>query len=303
MDNGPTPRTGHADPRVAEAWEEHHRRLMDVAYRMLGSVSDAEDVVQEAYARLVRNGVDGIDDVRGWLIAVTSRLCLDQLRSARARRTSYVGPWLPEPVVDAPGLGVDPADRVTLDDSVRMALLVVLEQLSPAERTAFVLHDVFQMSFDEIASIVGRSPAAVRQLASRARRHVRAEAEPARFEADAREQQRLAEQFAAAANSGDLAALLEVLDPDVVGDADSGGVIPGAPQRAVVGRSRVAHNLLRNVGGLGIEFRAADVNGEPGVIGVQAGRIVAAVVLFTQNGLIHHIHAILNPAKLAHLTP
>jgi RNA polymerase sigma-70 factor (ECF subfamily) len=270
---------------------------------MLGSVSDAEDVVQEAYARLVRNGVDGIDDVRGWLVTVTSRLCLDQLRSAQSQRTSYVGPWLPEPVVDVPSLGVDPADRVTLDDSVRMALLVVLEQLSPAERTAFVLHDVFQLPFEEVASIVGRSPAACRQLATRARRHVGAEAGPGRFRVDVGEQRQLAERFAAAANRGDLDALLEVLDPDVSGDADSGGVIPGAPTHAVVGRSRVAANLLRNVGGRGIEFRAADVNGEPGVVGVQDGRIVAAVVLESGNGLIHHIHAILNPAKLAHLAP
>jgi RNA polymerase sigma-70 factor, ECF subfamily len=303
MEHEPTPPSAAADPRVDEAWREHRQRLMDVAYRMLGSVSDAEDVVQEAYARLVRNGVDGIDDVRGWLVTVTSRLCLDQLRSAQSKRTSYVGPWLPEPVVDAPSLGVDPADRVTLDDSVRMALLVVLEQLSPAERTAFVLHDVFQLSFEEVASIVGRSPAACRQLASRARRHVQAEAAPSRFHADVGEQRRLAERFAAAANSGDLEALLEVLDPDVSGDADSGGVIPGAPRHAVVGRSRVAANLLRNVGGRGIEFRAADVNGEPGVVGVQDGRIVAAVVLESDNGMIHHIHAILNPAKLAHLAP
>jgi RNA polymerase sigma-70 factor (ECF subfamily) len=301
MDHKPMANPAGADPRVADAWRDHRQRLMDVAYRMLGSVSDAEDVVQEAYARLIRHGVEGIDDVRGWLVTVTSRLCLDQLRSAASRRTSYVGPWLPEPVVDLPSLGANPADRVTLDDSVRMALLVVLEQLSPAERTAFVLHDVFQISFDEIASIVGRSPAAVRQLASRARRHVRAEAEPARFRADLEEQQRLAEQFAAAATGGNLTALLEVLDPDVVGDADSGGLVPGAPRHPVVGRDAVAHNLLRRVAGRGIEFRQTDVNGEPGVIGVQDERIVAAVVLFTQDGLIHHIHAILNPEKLAHL--
>src|SRR5213083_3475135 len=181
MDHEPTPPAASADPRVAEAWRDHRQRLMDVAYRMLGSVSDAEDVVQEAYARLVRNGVDGIDDVRGWLVTVTSRLCLDQLRSAQSQRTSYVGPWLPEPVVDVPSVGVDPADRVTLDDSVRMALLVVLEQLSPAERAAFVLHDVFQFSFETVGTIVGRSVAACRQLASRARRHVQEHVEPARF--------------------------------------------------------------------------------------------------------------------------
>jgi RNA polymerase sigma-70 factor, ECF subfamily len=290
------------DPRIAEAWRDHRQRLMDVAYRMLGTLSEAEDAVQEAYARLMRNGVDGIDDLRGWLVTVTSRVCLDQLRSAQSRRTSYVGPWLPEPVIDAPALGIDPADRITLDDSVRMALLVVLEQLSPAERTAFVLHDVFQMSFDDVATVVGRSPAACRKLASRARQHIEAEGEPARFQVDAAEQRRLVERFAAAANSGDLDALLEVLDPDVAGDADTGGLVPGAARRPRVGRDRVATNLLRNVTGRGVEFRVADVNGEPGLVGVWEGRIVAAVVLFPRNGLIHHIHAILNPEKLAHLT-
>jgi RNA polymerase sigma-70 factor, ECF subfamily len=290
------------DPRIAEAWRDHRQRLMDVAYRMLGTLSEAEDAVQEAYARLMRNGVDGIDDLRGWLVTVTSRVCLDQLRSAQSRRTSYVGPWLPEPVIDAPALGIDPADRITLDDSVRMALLVVLEQLSPAERTAFVLHDVFQMSFEDVATVVGRSPAACRKLASRARQHIEAEGEPARFQVDAAEQRRLVERFAAAANSGDLDALLEVLDPDVAGDADTGGLVPGAARRPRVGRERVATNLLRNVTGRGVEFRVADVNGEPGLVGVWEGRIVAAVVLFTRNGLIHHIHAILNPEKLAHLT-
>ncbi len=276
---------------------------MDVAYRMLGSVSDAEDAVQEAYARLVRADIDEIDDVRGWLVTVTSRLCLDQLRSAQSKRTSYVGPWLPEPVVDGPSLGADPADRVTLDDTVRMALLVVLEQLSPAERTAFVLHDIFQLPFDEVASIVGRTPAACRQLASRARQHVGAEAGSARFHPDAGEQRQLAERFAAAVTNGDLAALLEVLDPDAKGEADSGGFVPGATRHPVFGRSRVARGLLRAIEGLGVEFRVADVNGEPGVVGVQAGRIVAAIVFTTRNRKIHHIRAVLNPAKLAHLAP
>src|SRR5438105_9797739 len=291
------------DSQLGEAWRDHHRYLLDVAYRMLGSVSDAEDIVQEAFTRLLNADLDQIEDVRAWLVTVVSRLCIDQLRSARSRREAYVGPWLPEPVIEPADQQFDPAERVTLDDSVRIALLVVLERLTPAERAAFVLHDVFQLSFEEVGSIVGRSPAACRQLASRARRHVQAEAAPSRFHADTAEQRRLAERFAVAATSGDLDALLEVLDPDVSGDADSGGVIPGAPRHAVVGRSRVAANLLRNVGGRGIEFRVVDVNGEPGVVGVQDGRIVAAVVLESGNGMIHHIHAILNPAKLAHLAP
>src|SRR5690348_2407072 len=135
---------------MEELFRQHRRHAIDIAYRMLGSMSDAEDVVQEAFARLLTVDVDAIDDVRGWMVVVVSRLCLDQLRSARSRRENYVGTWLPEPVVE----GADPADRVTLDDTVRMALLVVLERLTPAERVAFVLHDVFGMSFDAVAGVV-----------------------------------------------------------------------------------------------------------------------------------------------------
>jgi RNA polymerase sigma-70 factor (ECF subfamily) len=145
------------DVSLEIAWSAHRRRLLDIAYRMLGSLSDAEDVVQEAYARLARADRGAIDDLRSWLITVTGRLCLDHLRSADVMRRAYVGPWLPEPLVDFPGADADPADRVTLDDSLRMALLVLLEQLSPAERTAFVLHDIFQVPFDEVGAIVGRS--------------------------------------------------------------------------------------------------------------------------------------------------
>src|SRR5881227_2391034 len=159
------------DERLAEAWRDHRQYVLDVAYRMLGSVTDAEDVVQETFARLLR-AEDEIADVRGWLVVVATRLCLDQLRSARAKREAYVGPWLPEPVVESAGAPVDPADRITLDDSVRMAMLVVLERLTPAERAAFVLHEVFRFSFDDVSTIVGRSPEACRQLASRARRRI-----------------------------------------------------------------------------------------------------------------------------------
>src|SRR5439155_8911186 len=200
-----------AGDRLAGVWREHRRLLLDVAYRMLGSINDAEDVVQEAFARLMRVDLEGIDDVRAWLVVVVTRLCLDQLRSARARHEAYIGPWLPEPLIELPGAEPDPADRVTLDDSVRMALLVVLERLSPAERAAFVLHDVFGFSFEAVGTIVGRSPAAARQLASRARRHVEAETSPARFEVDPLELRRAAERFIGAASSGDLDALLEVL--------------------------------------------------------------------------------------------
>src|SRR5437667_194258 len=155
-----------------EAWSEHHGFLLDVAYRLLGSYSDAEDIVQEAFSRLLRTDLDPIEDVRAWLVVVVSRLCLDQLRSARVRRESYVGPWLPEPVISPPGAEPDPADRITLDDSVRLALLVVLERLSAAERGAFVLHDVFGFSFDDVGEILGRTPEASRQLAARARKRI-----------------------------------------------------------------------------------------------------------------------------------
>jgi RNA polymerase sigma-70 factor (ECF subfamily) len=164
-----------------QAWRDNRRYLLDVAYRMLGSISEAEDIVQDAFARLVRADRGEIDDIRGWLVVVVSRLCLDQLRSARSQRETYVGPWLPEPLIQPPGEAFDPAERVTLDDSVRMALLVVLERLTPAERAAFVLHDLFRFSFEDVARIVGRSAEACRQLASRARHHVQQQTGPARF--------------------------------------------------------------------------------------------------------------------------
>lgn len=160
-----------SDVPISQIWREHHGYLINVAYRMLASFSDAEDMVQEAFARLLRADHEKIDDVRGWLVVVVSRLCLDQLRSARVRRETYVGPWLPEPVIPS-GDALGPEERVVLDDSVRMALLVVLERLSPAERVAFILHDIFEYSFEDIGRIMQRTPVACRQLASRGRRQV-----------------------------------------------------------------------------------------------------------------------------------
>jgi len=301
-DRSPLPQA-QADARLADAWRDHRRRLLDIAYRMLGSISDAEDVVQEAYARLLRSDLDGIDDVLGWLITVTGRLCLDHLRSADVRRRTYVGPWLPEPLVELPASGLDPADRVTLDDSVRMALLVVLEQLSPAERTAFVLHDVFQVPFEEVGVIVGRSAAACRQLAARARRRVQSEAAPARFHVDASESRRVAERFAAVCASGDFDALLDVLDPDVVGEFDSGGFLPGAPQHPIAGRAEVMAQMQRTFAHRRATFTVAQVNGDPGVVVTLGGRIVSVVALQIREGRIHHMHGVGNPAKLAHLFP
>ena len=292
------PNSVAADAALGGVWREHHRYLLDVAYRMLGSVSEAEDVVQDAFARLLRVDLAEIADVRGWLVVAVTRRCLDELRSARSRREVYVGPWLPEPVIDAPDL--NPAERVTLDDSVRMAMLLVLERLSPAERAVFVLHDVFRFSFEEVAAIVGRTPAACRQLASRARRHVRAEASPARFRVDPADLARVANRFIAAASNGDLEALMEVLDPNVVGHTDSGGVV-AAPLRPIVGRDRVAPRLLRFLRAFRVRLVPMPVNGEPGVLAYQEDRLLAVIALSIRDGLIDRIHAIANPSKLAYV--
>lgn len=293
------PHTYSTNPALADVWREHHRYLLDVGYRMLGSVSEAEDIVQDAFARMLRIDLSEIKDVRGWLVVAVTRLCLDQLRSARSRREVYVGPWLPEPVIQAPGHEGDPADRVTLDDTVRMAMLLVLERLTPAERAAFVLHDVFQFSFEEVATIIGRTPAACRQLASRARRHVRAEASPARFEVDPTDLARVADRFIAAASTGDLEGLMHVLDPNVVGHTDSGGVVT-ATRRPIVGRSKVAQVLLHFLKLGQVTLVPIPVNGEPGVLAYQDGQLTAVIALSFRNGLIDHLHAIANPYKLAY---
>jgi RNA polymerase sigma-70 factor (ECF subfamily) len=233
-------------------------------------------------------------------VVVVTRLCLDQLRSARARHEAYVGPWLPEPLIELPGEEPDPADRVTLDDSVRMALLVVLERLSPAERAAFVLHDVFGFSFEAVGSIVGRSPAACRQLASRARRHVEAETSPARFEVDPAVLLRTAERFIRAASSGDMDALMQVLDPDVVGWTDTGGIV-GAPREAISGRARVAKTLLTFLRNQRVSLVPMAVNGEPGAIAYADGEVIGVLAFDTRDGRITRIHSIANPEKLAYV--
>ena len=283
--------------RVEQAWREDRRRLMDVAYRMLGSISDAEDVVGEAYARFAAADHELIDDVRGWLITVTSRLCLDRMRSAETTRRAYVGPWLPEPIVDPPLPGPGPEDRVTLDESVRMALMVVLEQLSPSERTSFVLHDVFRLEFTEIATLVGRSPEACRQLAVRARRRIAAD-DPSRFGIDPTEQREVARRFAHACSSGELDSLIAVLDSDVVGDFDSGGHIPDAPLQAVRGARAVARLLHRSFAGADCDFEIADINGEAGVVVLQAGRVMAVIAIGVIADRVGHVHGVGNPDKL-----
>jgi len=300
-----------SEPRddITEVWLEHRPYLVDVAFRMLGNIHDAEDVVQDAFGRLVRHGLDGIDDIRGWLVVVVSRLGLDHLRSAHTRRESNapdVGEYDDDrrPAGTAPSL--DPADRVTLDESIGLALLVVLQKLSPAERTVFVLHDVFQFSFDTVSSIVGRSPAACRQLASRARRHIEKETGPSRFDPAPAEQHGIVERFIAACAGGDLNQLLELLDAEVGGDVDVGPSFPQPPSKH--GRNSVGRGLLARFSGrTGTTLVSHPVNGLPGVLAFREHTLVGILQLEIEEDLIVDVHAIVDPAKLAlvdvHLSP
>ena len=286
---------------AVEAWREHRRYLLDVAYRMLGTVTEAEDVVQEAFARLLREDIETIEDVRGWLVVVTTRLSLDQLRSARAKRAAYIGPWLPEPLIEPPGAEPDPADRITLDDSVRLAMLVVLERLTPAERAAFVLHDVFRFSFDEVGRIVGRSPGACRQLATRARRRIKKGTDPARFDVDPEQATLVAARFIEAATKGDLQALADVLDPDVVGWGDSGGVVEGVSKTPTIGRDRMAGAFLNFVRDYGVRLIPMAVNGDAGALAFLDDRLITVFAFESRDGLITRIHGIANPTKIAYV--
>lgn len=285
---------------------DERKHLMNLAFRMLGSWNDAEDVVQQTYVRwfqLTDEERDAIERPRAWLTTVASRICLNILDSARVRRERYVGEWLPEPLptlstdaATASAPAVDPLDRITLDDSVSMALLVVLESLTPAERVAFVLHEVFGVPFAEIADIVGRSPEATRQLASSARRHVRdLRARPT----DASEHARLVTAFRLACESGDLDALVAVLDPDVTSVSDGGGKVRAA-LRPVVGADNVARfilGVLRKAPDLTIDEE--EVNGELGFV-VRAGdQVVGTVSLGVADGRIRDIWMVMNPDKLA----
>ncbi|WP_285116029.1 RNA polymerase sigma factor SigJ [Leifsonia sp. fls2-241-R2A-40a] len=287
---------------VDDAVVAERRHLLALAYRMLGTVAEAEDAVQETYARWYRLPADEREAIlspAAWLTRVASRVCLDVLGSARARRERYVGPWLPEPVPSDAFAGAsapeDPLDRVTLDDSVSMALMLVLEAMTPAERVAFVLHDVFGMPFDEIAETVGRSPAACRQLAASARRRVREHRER---EVPRAEHDRVVQAFAAAAAGGDLAALVRVLDPRVVLTADGGGVVSAA-RRPVVGADNVARFLL----GLAAKFPQVELTPTPLADGLafverQAGRVTGVMTFVVDDGRVSRIRMARNPDKL-----
>ena len=278
------------------------RQLINLAYRLLGSLTEAEDAVQETYARwyaMTRQQQAGIENPGAWLTTVASRICLDLLGSARARRETYVGAWLPEPLPGPAGWpagrrGADPADRVTLDESVSMAFLVVLETMTPAERVAFILHDVFRHSFAEVAEITGRTPAACRKLASAARHRVRASRAPT---APPARQAGLVRDFKKAWEAGDINALIGILDPGATVTADGGGLVTAA-LRPVEGAEQIAR-FYAGIIGITRNMTVAErmVNGQPGLV-AQLDGVVTVFAFDIAGDRIKHIWAVRNPEKL-----
>jgi RNA polymerase sigma-70 factor, ECF subfamily len=278
------------DQQIEAAWAAHRSYLVDLAFRMLGDIGRAEDAVQEAFTRLSQS--DAIADERGWLIVVTSRLCLDQIRSARARRE------LSAPAADfdlrAADLGVDPADRVTLDDNVRLALLVVLERLSPAERVVYVLHDIFQVPFDAIAETVGRPPATCRQLARRARQKLESPEGARLRDVTADEHHAVTERFIEACATGSMKHLLAVLDPDVTGGTDL------RPGLVVTGAQRVARTILHYWGKAAI-FVSLPIAGQPCLLAFVNREVAGLLVLDVRDERITKIHVYADDANLRFL--
>jgi RNA polymerase sigma-70 factor (ECF subfamily) len=288
---------------ATEAFEELRPRAFAIAYRMLGSVSEAEDVVQEAFLRLYRAEQEGerIESPRAYLSTVVTRLAIDQLRSARARRETYVGEWLPEPLLTGPD--DDPARHAEVADSLSLAFLVLLESLSPEQRAVFLLREVFDYPYDRIAEIVGKSEPNVRQLAARARRHV--DERRVRFEASREQRDQLADRFFSAVEEGDLEGLESLLAEDVELHGDGGGKAP-ALARALFGRPRVARTLRnwlrtgRRIAGL--QTQRVEVNGQPGAMLLDGdGHVFAVMALDIAAGHVQGIRSIVNPDKLGHL--
>jgi RNA polymerase sigma factor (sigma-70 family) len=299
------PGPGRPDPDLGAIMGER-RQLLNLAYRLLGSLADAEDAVQETYARwyaLPHQQRAAIAAPGAWLTTVASRICLDLLGSARARRERYVGEWLPEPLPEPTewtsgrsGGTLDPADRVTLDESVNMALLVVLEAMTPAERVAFILHDVFGYPFAEVAEIVGRTPAACRQLAASARRRLRPSQAPATPTA---QQAGIVRAFKQAWQAKDIGALIGLLDPDATATADGGGLVSVAELRPIHGGEQIARlavDLAARAPDLALLERT--VNGQPGLVAQQDGVTVAVLAFAVAGDRINHIWAVRNPEKL-----
>ena len=290
------------------AFDRHRRLLFSVAYQMLGSVADAEDVVQDTWLRWSAADRSEVRDERAYLVQVTSRLALDRLSSAQSRRETYVGPWLPEPLLTGGGpIGSGPAppepeDAAEVGEMVSFALLVVLETLSPAERAVFVLREAFGMSTAEVAGVLGRTEAAVRQITHRAREHVHAR-QP-RFDADRREQREVTERFLAAVGGGDLDALLAALAPDVVLISDGGGRTRAA-LRPITGADKVARWLVaiarQGAGIPDLRIGVAEVNGMPAIVGWSGAEPFGSISLTVADGRIEQVLVVVNPDKLAGL--
>ena len=278
---------------LAQRFQEHRPRLRAVAYRMLGSTSEADDAVQETWIRLSRSNAGEIDNLEAWLVTAVGRVALNMLRSRRTRREEPLDARLPDPIVDHAD-GVNPEHEALLADSVGLALLVVLETLTPAERLAYVLHDMFSVPFDEIGAILDRSPDAARQLASRGRRRIRgADTTP---DAAAAAQHEVVEAFLAAARDGDFHALVAMLDPDIVRREDTGS--------GTIGEVRGAENVARKAmayAQLGLVVRRALVNGAAGWVALRDGEVYAIAALTVQNGRITTMDVLLDPARLARL--
>ena len=294
------------DMGTAQLYEELRPLMFSIAYRMLGAVSEAEDIVQEAFLRYHRaeSGRDGkIDSPKAFLSAVTTRLCIDHLRSARARREAYVGEWLPEPLLTDTA-AADPASMAEESDSLSMAFLLLLERLSPVERAVFLLRDVFGYEYDEIAGIVAKNSSNCRQLALRARRHI-GEGRP-RFEASRSKRAELASRFFGAVGDGDMDGLITMLAADVVVRGDGGGVSPSW-LRPITGRDHVGRLMLslsRQIRQLGVTIRQTEFNGQPGAMFLDTGgRLINVFVLDIADGEVQAVRSIINPEKLRHLGP
>jgi RNA polymerase sigma-70 factor, ECF subfamily len=296
---------------TSDVYQQLRPLMFSIAYRMLASVSEAEDIVQEAFLRYYRteSGQAGIESPKAFLSAVTTRLCIDHLRSARVRREDYPGPWLPEPLLTGDPLlagaaAADPGSLAEQADSLSMAFLLLLERLSPVERAVFLLHDVFGYGYDEVAQIVGKGEDNCRQLALRARRHV-GEARP-RFEASRRKREELAARFFEAVGHGDMEGLVTMLAADAVVYGDSGGTRPSWP-RPIAGRDHVGRllaGLTQQIRQAGIVIRPAEINGQPGALFLAPdGRLVNVFALDIADGQVQTIRSVINPGKLRHLGP
>ncbi|MFZ0667356.1 MAG: sigma-70 family RNA polymerase sigma factor [Acidimicrobiales bacterium] len=287
---------------LSDRFEEHRGYLTSVAYRMLGSLTEADDALQDAWLRVSRSGADGVENVGGWLTTIVARVCLNMLRSRNVRREDALDSHVPDPIVNRPG-DIDPEEEALLADSVGLALLVVLDTLGPAERLAFVLHDMFALPFEEIGPMVGRTPTAARQLASRARRRVKG-AEPGAVDRDGERQRQVVNAFFAAARMGDFDALVNLLDPEIVVRIDSGvhGQVGSAVLQgidAVLQQARVG--LKAWLSGPATELVPASVNGSAGMVVTAHGKAVSVMGFIVANGKIIEIDTVADPERVGRI--